>query len=118
MTADAFEAAMPGLGAYLLTICVVVFSISTMLSFPYYGTKCFSFIFGARHNFLYKWFYLVTIPVGATSTLGTVVGIFDGAYALMAFPTMISALLLSPHVLRASKDYFRRLKTSGEHGKS
>jgi alanine or glycine:cation symporter, AGCS family len=118
MTADAFERSMPGIGAYLLTLCVFVFSLSTMLSFPYYGTKCFSFIFGAGHSYIYKWFYLFTIPVGATATLGTVVGIFDGAYALMAFPTMISALLLSPHVLRASKDYFRRLKIHQEHGKN
>ena len=117
MTADAFEAAMPGLGAYLLTICVAVFSISTMLSFPYYGTKCFSFVFGARHTNIYKWFYLVTIPFGATATLGTVVGIFDGAYALMAFPTMISALLLSPNVVRASRDYFKRYEKNRRHGK-
>ncbi len=118
MTADAFERAMPGIGAYLLTICVAVFSISTMLSFPYYGTKCFSFIFGARHSYIYKWFYLLTIPLGAVSTLGTVVGIFDGAYALMAFPTMLSALLLSPHVVRASKDYFNRLKSKPAYGKN
>ena len=118
MTADAFDRAMPGIGAYLLTICVAVFSISTMLSFPYYGTKCFSFIFGARRSYIYKWFYLLTIPLGATATLGTVVGIFDGAYALMAFPTMISALLLSPHVLKASKDYFYRIKSKPDHGKS
>jgi len=111
LTADAFETALPGIGAYLLTLCVFVFSISTMLSFPYYGTKCYSFVFGARTSQLYKWFYIVTIPLGATATLGTVVGIFDGAYALMAFPTMISALLLSPSVIRASKDYFQRLKT-------
>jgi len=117
MTADAFERAMPGIGAYLLTICVAVFSISTMLSFPYYGTKCFSFVFGARYNYIYKWFYLISIPFGAIATLGTVVGIFDGAYALMAFPTMISALLLSPHVVRASRDYFKRLKISRENGK-
>lgn len=112
LTADAFENALPGVGAYLLTACVFVFSISTMLSFPYYGTKCFSFIFGARRSYIYKWFYIITIPLGATATLGTVVGIFDGAYALMAFPTMISALLLSPSVIKASKDYFRRLKDS------
>jgi len=118
MTADAFELAMPGIGAYLLTICVAVFSLSTMLSFPYYGTKCFSFIFGAKHSYIYKWFYLITIPLGATATLGTVVGIFDGAYALMAFPTMISALLLSPHVLRASRDYFKRLKNQKNDGEN
>jgi AGCS family alanine or glycine:cation symporter len=118
MTADAFDRAMPGIGAYLLTICVAVFSISTMLSFPYYGTKCFSFVFGAKYSYVYKWFYLITIPLGSISTLGTVVGIFDGAYALMAFPTMISALLLSPHVVRASKDYFKRLKANQAHGKA
>jgi AGCS family alanine or glycine:cation symporter len=111
LTADAFESALPGIGAYLLTLCVFIFSLSTMLSFPYYGTKCYSFVFGAKRSYLYKWFYIITIPVGATATLGTVVGIFDGAYALMAFPTMISALLLSPKVIAASKDYFNRLKT-------
>jgi AGCS family alanine or glycine:cation symporter len=112
LTAQAFEQALPGFGALLLTLCVSIFALSTMLSFPYYGTKCFSFIFGTRYSFLYKWFYILTIPVGATATLGTVVGVFDGAYALMAFPTMISALLLSPSVVRASKDYFYRLKNS------
>ncbi len=116
MTAEAFETALPGFGALLLTVCVTIFALSTMLSFPYYGTKCFSFIFGTRYSFLYKWFYILTIPVGATATLGTVVGIFDGAYAMMAFPTMISALLLSPSVMRASKDYFKRLKMNASHG--
>jgi len=118
MTADAFNRAMPGIGPYLLTVCVAVFSVSTMLSFPYYGTKCFTFIFGAKRSYIYKWFYLVSIPIGATATLGTVVGIFDGAYALMAFPTMISALLLSPHVVRASKEYFNRLNSNPPHGKN
>ena len=110
LTASAFESAIPGFGAILLTICVSVFAISTMLSFPYYGTKCFSFIFGARYSFIYKWLYVIVIPLGAAATLGFTVGIFDGAYALMAFPTMISALLLSPKVIRASRDYFARLK--------
>lgn len=110
LTAEAFESAIPGFGSYLLTISVSVFAISTMLAFPYYGTKCFSFIFGARHSYLYKWFYILTIPLGATATLGMVLGIFDGAYALMAFPTMISALLLSRPVVRASKDYFKKLR--------
>ena len=116
LTAKAFETAIPGFGGVLLTICVIIFALSTMLSFPYYGTKCFSFIFGTRYSYLYKWFYILTIPVGATATLGTVVGIFDGAYALMAFPTMISALLLSPKVVKASRDYFNRLKKQPAHG--
>ncbi|MGW8316404.1 MAG: alanine/glycine:cation symporter family protein [Bacteroidales bacterium] len=115
LTAEAFELAIPGFGVLLLTLCVTIFALSTMLAFPYYGTKCFSFIFGTRYSFLYKWFYVLTIPFGATATLGTVVGIFDGAYALMAFPTMISALLLAPSVMRASKDYFKRLRQQTGH---
>jgi len=111
LTADAFEAALPGFGAYLLTICVTVFAVSTMLSFPYYGTKCFSFIFGARRSYIYKWIYVIAIPFGATATLGVTVSIFDGSYALMAFPTMISALLLSPKVMKASRTYFKNLRS-------
>jgi AGCS family alanine or glycine:cation symporter len=111
MTANAFETAIPGIGSILLTICVSVFAISTMLAFPYYGTKCFSFVFGAKYSFIYKWIYIIVIPLGAAATLGFTIGIFDGAYALMAFPTMISAILLSPKVIRASKDYFRRLRS-------
>jgi AGCS family alanine or glycine:cation symporter len=111
LTAEAFESALPRFGAYLLTVCVTVFALSTMLSFPYYGSKCFSFLFGAGRSYLYRWFYILTIPLGAVATLRTVVGIFDGAYALMAFPTMLSALLLSPKVLQASREYFKRLKT-------
>lgn len=112
MTAKAFETAIPGIGSILLTICVSIFALSTMLAFPYYGTKCFSFVFGAKYSFIYKWMYVLVIPLGAAATLGFTVGIFDGAYALMAFPTMISALWLSPKVIRASKDYFRRLRGS------
>lgn len=109
LTANAFEAAIPGVGAILLTISVTVFSLSTMLSFPYYGTKCFSFIFGVKYSFIYKWIYVLVIPLGAAATLGVTVSIFDSAYALMAFPTMISALLLAPRVMKASKEYFRKL---------
>jgi len=109
LTADAFRTGIPGAGVYLLIASVTIFALSTMLAFPYYGTKCFSFIFGARYSHFYKWFYILSIPLGATATLGAVVSIIDSAYALMAFPTMISALLLSPHVMRASRNYFRRL---------
>ncbi|MEZ5071905.1 MAG: alanine/glycine:cation symporter family protein [Bacteroidales bacterium] len=108
LTARAFSQVLPGAGPYLLTVCVAVFALSTMLAFPYYGTKCFSFVFGTRYSRLYLWFYILTIPVGATASLATVVGVFDGAYALMAFPTMISALLLSPRVVAASRSYFAR----------
>ena len=59
----------------------------------------------------YNYFYLITIVVGAVTSLSVVMSFVDGMYAIMAFPTMISAIYLSPKVIAATKDYFRRMKT-------
>lgn len=110
LTVRAFSIAMPGIGPYILMLCVVVFSVTTMFAFPYYGAKCFSFLFGAKRKNIYHLFYVLIIPFGATSTLAAVIGLIDGAYATMAFPTMISAIILAPKVLTAAKIYFAKLK--------
>jgi AGCS family alanine or glycine:cation symporter len=106
LTAQAFDIAMPGFGPYVLMACVIIFSVTTMFAFPYYGAKCYSFLFGAKTKNIYHLFYVAIIPIGATSTLAAVIGLIDGAYATMAFPTMISAIILSPKVIKAAKKYF------------
>jgi alanine or glycine:cation symporter, AGCS family len=50
------------------------------------------------------------IVIGAISILRVIIGLVDIAFALMAFPTVISAMLLSPHVKHASDTYFAGLK--------
>lgn len=112
LTVRAFSIAMPGVGPYILMLCVIVFAVTTMFAFPYYGAKSFSFLFGAKRKNIYYIFYIIIIPIGATSTLAAVIGLIDGAYATMAFPTMISAIILAPKVLAAAKVYFAKLKTS------
>lgn len=107
LTVMAFDKAIPGIGQYVLIIAVTIFSMSTMFAFPYYGAKCFSFIFGAKHTYLYTLFFLVSISIGATTSLGVVISIFDASYALMAIPTMTSAVILSPKVMKASRIYFQ-----------
>lgn len=109
LTAEAFNRAMPGFGPYILMLCVIIFSVTTMFAFPYYGAKAFSFLFGARRKYIYHIFYVVIIPIGATSTLAAVIGLIDGAYATMAFPTMISAIILSPKVIQAARKYFKQV---------
>ncbi len=110
LTANAFNEGIRGFGQYILMACITIFSLTTMFAFPYYGAKCYSFIFGAKTKIIYYIFYIIVIPVGAVSTLNVVIGLIDGTYALMAIPTIISAVLLSPKVIRASKDYFARMK--------
>jgi AGCS family alanine or glycine:cation symporter len=110
LTAEAFEAALPGVGPYLLVVCVFFFAISTMFTFTYYGTKALGFLIGAERQGLYKYFYVLTIVVGATTSISAVINLTDAMFALMAIPTMTSALWLSPQAMRAARDYFRRLE--------
>ncbi len=110
LTAHAFETAIPGFGQHILTVAVIFFSMSTLFAFPYYGAKCLGFIAGAKYQHLYNYLFVSMIIIGAVSNLRVIIGLVDLAFALMAFPTVISTLLLSPHVRRAAKDYFSRLK--------
>lgn len=112
LTANAFADSMPGIGKYLLMLCVAIFSISSLFSFSYYGTKCLSFLAGANNKHYYNYFYLISILLGATTSLDMMINLIDGFYALMAIPTMLGAILLAPHVIRKSRIYFENLKNS------
>ncbi len=109
LTAEAFAVGIPGAGDYILTLCITIFSMTTMFAFPYYGTKCFAFVFGTKYQHFYNYFYIASIIVGATASLSVVINLIDGVYALMSIPTIISALLLSPKVRKAAIEYFNRL---------
>jgi AGCS family alanine or glycine:cation symporter len=110
LTLSAFEMALPGFGKYLLMIAVLVFALSTMFTYSYYGHKCFNYLFGAEKANYYNYFYLVTIVAGAVASLEVVVSFIDGMYAIMAIPTMISTIYLAPKVKAASKVYFDKMK--------
>lgn len=110
LTLEAFELGIPVYGKYLLMLSVLVFALSTMFTYSYYGHKCTNYLFGADKAHYYNYFYLATIVVGAVVSLEVVVSLVDGMYAVMAFPNMIAALYLSPKVRAASKDYFARMK--------
>ncbi|GAA0881321.1 sodium:alanine symporter family protein [Algoriphagus jejuensis] len=110
LTLDAFEKGIPYIGKYLLLISVLVFALSTMFTYSYYGHKCMGYLFGADKANYYNYFYLGTIVVGAVVSLDVVVSLVDGMYAVMAFPNMIAALYLSSKVKAATKDYFARMK--------
>ena len=112
LTAAAFDASIPVYGKYILTTAVTFFAMSTMFAFPYYGTKCLGFVAGAKYQHLYNYFFVIVVVIGAISNLRVIIGLIDISFAFMAFPTVISALLLSPHVRRAAKDYFLRLKNN------
>jgi hexosaminidase len=110
LTLEAFELGIPLIGKYLLMISALVFALSTMFTYSYYGQKCASYLFGAKMAGYYNYIYLIMIVVGAVASLDLVVSLVDGMYAVMAFPNMIAALYLAPKVKAAAKDYFARMK--------
>jgi len=111
LTAIAFEKALPGVGTYLLMVCVLFFALTTLFAFPYYGTKCFAFVFGAKYKKIYNYIYLTGIFVSAITSLNVLISFVDGVYALMAIPTMISTLLLAPRVRKEFKKYFSKISS-------
>ena len=110
LTLEAFELGIPVIGKYLLMFSALVFALSTMFTYSYYGQKCASYLFGAKMAGYYNYVYLITIVIGAVVSLDLVVSLVDGMYAVMAFPNMIAALYLAPKVKAAAKDYFARMK--------
>ncbi|MFY0629023.1 MAG: alanine:cation symporter family protein [Flavobacteriaceae bacterium] len=107
LTATAFGNAMPGVGKYLLMICVAIFSISSLFSYSYYGTKSLSFLIGAKHKKYYNIFYIASILLGATTSLKAMLGLIDSAFALMAIPTMIATIIMAPRVMKEANKYYK-----------
>ena len=109
LTASAFGLAMPGYGKYLLLICIFVFSISSLFSYSYYGSKCMSFLFGDANKHYYNYLYIASIIMGATTSLAMMINLIDGFFALMAIPTMTATLIMAPRVIKEFKAYIQRL---------
>jgi alanine or glycine:cation symporter, AGCS family len=108
MTAMAFDAGIPVIGVYLLILCVFIFSITTMFTYSYYGSKCLNFLAGAERKHYYNYFYVFTIFLGSITTIDMVINLIDGMFALMAIPTMTASLLLAPKVMEYTREYFNR----------
>ncbi len=116
LTAAAFSKAIPGVGPYILLLCIIIFGVSSLFSYSYYGTKCLSFLLGAKNKHYYNYFYIASILIGATTSLSAMINLIDTFFALMAIPTMTATLWLAPKVMQRAKIYFKELGTVGNAG--
>jgi AGCS family alanine or glycine:cation symporter len=98
LTLEAFRILFFGFGDVLLLFVVSVFGISTLLTYSYYGVKCFGFLTHPKWGRFYNYFYIGSIVLSAIVTVEVVIGVIDPAFALMCIPNMIAILWLSPHV--------------------
>ena len=106
LTQKSFANHLGVIGDFILIFSVATFALSTMFGYSYYGCKCASYLFGTGSKVYYRIFYVITLVLGSVLSLDLAVNIVDAMFALMAFPTMISAIYLSPHIKKEAKRYF------------
>lgn len=103
LTLEAFNRLFFGIGDQLLLLMVLVFGISTLFTYSYYGVKCLDFLTQKKWGYVYNYIYLASIILSAIATVDVVIGIIDLSFALMCIPNMISILYLSPKVKKRIK---------------
>ena len=111
MTSAAFKAGLPFMGETMLLIIVCVFSITTIIGYSYYGSKCIAFLFGNKWKQPYRVVYTLSLIPAAVISIDMVINYVDGMFAVMGIPTMISTIILAPKVMEAARDYFSRLES-------
>ena len=106
----AFEKSLPGIGGVLVSIGVLLFAYSTLLSWAYYGEKCAEYVLGPKAITPYRLLFIPFIVVGALGRLVTIWDIADTLNGLMALPNLIGLLGLSGVVIKLTKEYFSKEK--------
>ena len=96
---------------YILSVSVFLFAFSTIVSWSYYGERCFSFLFGEKWSLIYKIGVLVVIFLGAIATSTEILNFCDLMILSMSLPNLIGVLILSGKVKISMKDYISKLKT-------
>lgn len=106
LTATAFEMALPGVGGYLVAISLAVFAFTTILGWSYFGEKCWEFLVGTRSEIPFRILWTLVVPLGAVAQLDFIWLLADTLNAFMAIPNLISLLLLSPIIIKLTREYF------------
>ena len=110
LTSLAFETAIPHF-SILLTIAVILFAFSTMLSWSYYGLQGWKYLFGRskQADTAYKILFLLFVVIGSSASLGSVTDFSDAMIFAMVFPNVIGLVILSPKVKEEINRYLKAI---------
>jgi len=112
LTSSAFESAFSWF-PYVLTIAVLLFAFSTMISWSYYGLKSWTFLFGENKvtDATYKLLFLFFVVIGSSMQLGSVIDFSDAMIFAMAFPNLLGCYFLLPVVKKELNEYWADYKS-------
>ncbi|MDU8885597.1 alanine/glycine:cation symporter family protein [Yeosuana sp. MJ-SS3] len=111
LTSMAFDSVIPGF-SYILTIAIVLFAFSTMISWSYYGLQSWKYLFGKGKtaDTVYKVLFLIFIVIGAAATLDAVIKFSDAMILALVFPNMIGLFFLFPKVREEMANYVSAIR--------
>jgi len=95
-------------GHYIVVIAVLLFAISTAISWSYYGDRCANYLFGSNAVLPYKLAFVVMHFIGAVLPLTTIWDLGDIFLAIVIVPNLIALILLAPQVVEETRSYFER----------
>ena len=100
----------------LLSISVVLFAYSTMISWSYYGERCWSYLFGDRAALLYRIAFVIFVVLGSVVSAANILTFSDLMILSMAFPNILGLYLLQKKVIEAKDAYLAKFR-AGEFEK-
>jgi len=111
LTSMAFADAIPWF-PFVLTIAIILFAISTMISWSYYGLQAWMFLFGKSKisDLIYKIMFLLFIVIGAAANMDAVWGFSDAMILALIFPNMIGLFFLFPKVKQELNNYIKAIR--------
>ena len=112
LTAEAFRTSISWF-PIVLSVSIVLFAYSTMISWSYYGERCWTYVFGDSFTMVYRLIFIAFIVVGSITSASSILDFSDLLILTMAFPNFIGLYLLSGKVKTALSEYRAKLK-SGE----
>ena len=113
ITSKAFAQYIPYSNVFL-TVAVVLFAVSTMISWSYYGLQSWKFLFGRGKaaDMAYKLLFLLFVIIGASASMNSIWAFSDAMIFAMVFPNMVGLYFLFPVVKKQLKRYTDAIKES------
>ena len=106
LSAMAFSSTFGGAGNIIVACSLAVFAFTTLLGWSLYSERCTQFLFGNKAVMPFRIIWVLAVPLGAIVSLNLVWALADIMNILMAVPNLIALLLLSPIVVRLSREFF------------
>ena len=98
------------IGEKFIAIAMFLFAFTTVLGWSHYGSKAWEYLFGAKTTFVFRIIHVITVIFGAVLTSSLAWDISDTFNGLMMIPNLIGVLVLSPLVVKITKNYLKRNK--------